>query len=250
MEAGNGAAGHSDEHEGPDSLSGGMHIGEVGPDLGDHKLGLGEDTHRDAHSHDDQADAEQGIDLADDLVNRDESRHEVVHQDDHQPEQGGGHQAGGAVVLEQGDDQAGGTHGKHGAHHDQQDHGENAHDVLHDLAQIDAADLGDGSAVVALRQHTGKIVVDAAGKDGAEGDPQENHGTPQGALQRAEDRAEARDVQKLYQKQLPLRHDHVVHAVIDPDSGGLPVIRAEGFVHQLAIGEVTHHQQSQTKQER
>ena len=41
-------------------------------------------------------------------------------------------------------------------------------------------------------------------KDGAEGDPQEHHGTPQSTLQCAEDGAEARDVQQLDQKQLPL----------------------------------------------
>src|SRR5699024_12223612 len=115
--------------------------------------------------HDDEADAKDGVDLADDRVDGQEGGDEVVGQDDPQPELGVGDNAAEAAVLEQGDDQAGGADGKDGAHHDQQHHAEHAHDVLHAVAKVDAAHLRDGRAVIALGQHAGKIVMHAAGKN-------------------------------------------------------------------------------------
>ena len=88
--------------------------------------------------------------------------------------------------------------------------------------------------------------MNAAGEDGAEGNPQEHAGPPQGAGQRAEDGAQSGDVQQLDQEQLPLGHDHVVHPVVDADGGGLPVIRAEGAVNHFAVDKVAGNQQGQT----
>src|SRR5699024_6673280 len=124
VEAGNGAAGHGDEHEAPDRLAGGLHVIEVGPQLGDLVGRVGHDAKAHAHGHDDEADAKDGVDLADDLVDGQEGGDEVVGQDDPQPELGVGDDAAEAAVLEQGDDQAGGAEAKDGAHHDQQHHAE------------------------------------------------------------------------------------------------------------------------------
>ena len=249
VEAGDGAAGHGDEHEAPDGSSGGVHVVEVGPDLRNHKLGLGDDAEAHAHSHDDKADAEDGVNLTDDLIDGDKGCDEVVDQNDNEPEQRGGENAAVAAVLEQGDQQSGGAHGKHRAHHDQQHHGEHTHDVLHHGAQVLAGNLGNGGAVVALAHHAGEVVVDAAGKDGAEGNPQEHHRSPQSALHGAEDGAEAGDVQKLYQEQLPLGHHDVVNTVVDADSGSFAIIRTEGVVHYFAVGKVAAHQDDQTQEE-
>ena len=90
--------------------------------------------------------------------------------------------------------------------------------------------------------------MDRTGKDGAEGDPQEDHGTPQSAAQSAEDGAEARNVQKLDHKELPLRQDHVVYTVVDLDGRGLTVIRPEGVLNDLAVDEVAADQQCQTQE--
>ena len=80
------------------------------------------------------------------------------------------------------------------------------------------------------------------GKDGTKGDPQEHHRTPQSTLQCAEDGAEARDVQQLDQKQLPLRHHDVVNAVVDADSRSFTVIGSERVVNDLAVDEVAADQ--------
>ena len=248
VEARDSAAGHRDEHETPDGLAGGLHVVEVGPQLGDDVVGVGHDAEADAHRHDDQADAEDGVNFADDLVDGQEGGDEVVGQNDPQPELGAGDNAGEAAVLEQGDDQAGGTDCKDGADHDQQHDAEYAHDVLHAVAEVDAADLRDGSAVVTLGQHTREIVVDAAGEDGAEGDPQEHHRPPQSALHGAEDGAQTCNVQQLNQEQFPLRHHDVVNAVVDADRRGFPVIRPEGVVDHFTIGQVANNKESQTDQ--
>ena len=50
--------------------------------------GQDHDGAADAHRHDDQADAEDGIDLADDLIHRQEGGTEVIDEDDCQPEVG------------------------------------------------------------------------------------------------------------------------------------------------------------------
>ena len=223
-----------------------MHIGEVVPDLGDH-ITLGEDTHGHTNSHDDQADAEHGIDLTDDLINGQEGGDEVVHKDQHQPEQLVGEDTGAAAVGEQELDQTSRTHGEHGTDHDQQHNAEHTHDILHGAAQVDTGDLGDRGALVTLTEHTGEVIVDSAGENGAEGDPQEHHGAPQRAAQGTENGAETGDVQQLDHKQLPLGQNHVVHAVVDLDGGRLTVIGPEGPIHQGAVDEVTADQQCQTE---
>src|SRR5699024_6164926 len=210
VEAGNGAAGHGDEHEAPDRLAGGLHVIEVGPQLGDLVGGVGHDAKTHTHGHDDEADAEDGVDLADDLVDGQEGGDGVVGQDEPQPER--------------------------------------AHDVLQAGAKVDAAHHRAGSAVTALGQHAGEIVVDAAGKDGAEGDPQEHHRPPQRALHGAEDGAQACNVQQLDQEQFPLRHHDVVDTVVDADRGRFPVIRPEGVVDHFTIGEVANNKESQADQ--
>ena len=88
--------------------------------------------------------------------------------------------------------------------------------------------------------------MNRAGKDRTKGNPQEYDRSPQGSLHRAEDRSKSGDVQKLYQKQLPCRHDDIVDAVVDRNRRRLPVIRSERVVHELAVREVSAYQNQQT----
>ena len=71
VEAGDRAAGNRDEHEAPDGRARRVHAAEVIPDLGDGIGRVGEDVKDDTDGHDDQADAEHGVDLADDRIDRD-----------------------------------------------------------------------------------------------------------------------------------------------------------------------------------
>ena len=80
---------------------------EVVPQLG-HLILMGEQQNtRNTDGHDDQADTEDGVDLADDLVDGNEGGDEVVDDDDPQPE--------GSVQLLGGQQsqQTGGTLGEH-----------------------------------------------------------------------------------------------------------------------------------------
>ena len=247
MEAGDRTAGNGDEHEAPDRSALRVEVGEVVPDLGD-LIALGEDTKTHAERHDDEADTEHGVDLTDNLVDGQERCDEVVDQDQNQPEELAGEDTGAAAVGAQQLDEAGGADSEHGADHHEQHHAEHAHDVLHCAAEVDTGDLGDGSAFVTLAHHTGEIVVNRTGKNRTEGDPQENHRAPQSAAQSAEDRAETRDVQKLDHKQLPLRQNHVVHAIVDLDSRRFTVVRAEGLFDDATVNEVAADQQCEADQ--
>ena len=107
---------------------------------------------------------------------------------------------------------------------------------------------GDRGALVTLAEHTGEVIVDSTGENGTEGDPQEHNRTPQSTAQSAEDGTQASNVQQLDHEQLPLGQNHVVHAVIDLDSGSLTVIGPEGPIHQGAIGEIAADQQCQANE--
>ena len=80
VEAGDSAAGNGDEHEAPDGSARRMHVAEVCPDLGDGVGGVGKDAEDNAHSHDDQADAEHGVNLTDDGINGDKGCDEDVYK--------------------------------------------------------------------------------------------------------------------------------------------------------------------------
>ena len=87
----------------------------------------------------------------------------------------------------------------------------------------------------------------AAGKDGAEGDPQEHHGTPQSTLQCTKDGAQTCNVQQLDEEQLPLGHHNVVNAIVDAHSRSFTVVRSERVVHDLTIDKVAYDQKRQTQ---
>ena len=248
MEARNSTAGNGDEHKAPNGSAFGVHIVEVGPDLGNVVLGMSKDTNGNAHSHDDQADTENRVNLTDDLINGQESGDEVIDQNQNQPEQRLRKHAACTGVLAQGHDQACGANGEHSTNHNQQHNAEHTHNILHHTAKVDAGDLRDGSAVVTLAHHAGKEVMHSTGKNGAESDPQEYHRSPQSTLQCAENGAKAGNIQQLYQKQLPLRHHHIVNAIVDFNGRGFTVVRAKCFFNHFTVCKVANDQNCQTQE--
>ena len=68
-------------------------------------------------------------------------------------------------------------------------------------------------------------------------------------LKCAEDGTKAGNVQKLDHKELPLRQDNIVHAVVDLDGRGLTVIRPEGVFDDLTVDKIAADQQCQTHAE-
>ena len=215
-----------------------MQIGE-----GDfrNRIAAERDAAQHAEGHDNQDDAEDGIQLADQLVDGKQRRQHIIDQDDRDPElliQGRGGQPR---------DQRRRAVDEYRSRQDQKHDGEHAHHPFGRAAQIDAGELGDGIAPVAAGDHAGHIIVHRAAQDRAEYDPQEHHRAEAGAHQRAEDRPRAGDVQKLHQKGLPGLHGHAVDAVIDGDGRGLPVIGGENPFHDPAVHGISNHQDNQGK---
>ena len=90
--------------------------------------------------------------------------------------------------------------------------------------------------------------MDCTGKDGTEGDPQEDDRTPKSAAQSAEDGTQTRNIQKLDHKELPLRENHVVHAIVDLHGRRFTVVRAESLFDDATVNEVAADQQCEADQ--
>ena len=245
METGDRTAGDRDEHKAPDRCARRMHAAEIVPDFRD-LVAVHRKTDGYADSHDDQADTENRINLSDNLIDGNECRNEVINQNDCKPHGSLRERSGHAFLRQKLDKKSGRADSKDGTDHDQKDNGEDTHNSLHRRSKIRTGDLRDRCTSVSLGKHTGKVVMDSAGKNCTECDPQEYDRSPQCALHRSEDRAEACDIQQLDQEQFPLRHDDVVNTVVDRDRRSLTVIRSEGAVYKLAIGKVSADKNSQT----
>jgi len=90
--------------------------------------------------------------------------------------------------------------------------------------------------------------MDCTGKDGTEGDPQEDDRTPKSTAQSAEDGTQTRNIQKLDHKELPLRENHVVHAIVDLHGRRFTVVRAESLFDDATVNEVAADQQCEADQ--
>ena len=80
-----------------------------------------------------------------------------------------------------------------------------------------------------------KIIVDAAREDSPEHNPEIDDRPPQSARERAEDRAEPRDVQQLNEERLPQRQRNIVHAVGMVDRRRLPFVRRQKPLNNLRV---------------
>ena len=226
-----------------------MHIVEMREQLRDVLSAEDQRPAADTKRHHNQRNTENRIDLSDDLVDGDKGRDEVVDQDHCQPEgridQDAGLHAG---IGEQRLQKACRADREDRAGHNQKDDTEDTHDVLHHRTEQSSGYLGDRRTVLTLGHHPGQIIVYAAGKDGSEGNPEEDNRSPHRTGDGAEDRSQTGNIQQLYQKQLPGRHDNIVHTIVDRNRRGLTVIRRECVVHKLAVREIPGDQDHQTKQ--
>ena len=125
MEAGDGPAGNRDEHhrEYRVGLRVGLVVVELIPYLGDGRR-VDEEHHQQAESHEEQRHTEDGVELADELVDGKERREHIISEDDYNPER-----AVEAVGSEH-CQQVGGVVDEHGADENHQQQGEYAHYVL------------------------------------------------------------------------------------------------------------------------
>ena len=182
-----------------------------------------------AYRHDDEADAEYGIYLADDLIDRQQSCEEVVDEYYDEPE----------IRVERVGRELGQEHGRAGHEHRTYEHeqhdGEDAHDRLHLVAEVHADDFGDAGTVVAQGDHAGQVVVHGAGENSTDDDPEEYDRAPQSAGDSAEYRAEAGDVQQLDHEYLPRGQRYVVDAVFVGDGRGRLVGRLEYGFNKFAV---------------
>ena len=141
MEAGNRAACDRDEHIRPDRSALGVKV--LQRNLGNRIFSAREeDSADDCRRHDDQQNAENWIELADELVDGEEGSEQVVDENYYRPE-GAVHPIGSQLV-----EQTRGTCDEYRAAQHEQNHRENSHYPFGDLSEICARKLGDRRAFV------------------------------------------------------------------------------------------------------
>ena len=239
VEAGEDAARDGDEEAGDDGLIV-EHAGLEGLGLGE-EPGVGETVPDQRAEHGERPDEEdgpeEGIDGADDFVDREEGGDNIVKEDDanEDPEpgevwRGRGGEAGGEV---------GGDIDEDGDHQQEQDHEEDG--VGLGVPPAEGA-LGEGGEVGTLGAHAheaGDAVVHRAAEDAPHGNDPEALPTEFDADDDADDGAHAGDVEQLDEHVLPHRQGHIVNAVGLGVAGRGPVVGAQQSLNEASVGEVT-----------
>ena len=249
VEAAHGAAGDGDEQAGEDGLSFEAHgraavlqalpeFGQGGP--------LDEEAHHQRHRHEQQGRREHRIDPADDLVDRQERRDDVIGEDDKDP----GHDRPLAAVAHHAAQDDGRAVHEHGAHHQQEEDGEDEHDLLGGLAQVAAHQDGIARPAVPDGEHAGQVVMDGAREDAAEDDPQVGRRAELRAHDGAEDGPGPGDVQELDHVHFPRGHRDEVHVVGLGDGRRHQIrIGAEHPVHERSVQKIADDERGHADQE-
>ena len=242
MEAGEYAAGNGDEEHG-DKVVAAEVLGVVEhavvhphavPKL-NKGVALRKDADENADGGEEQYRAENGIDTADDRVDGENGRAEVIEEDDAVDDPCGhrGRLAGEAKDLLCGD--VAGSIDKHRADEQQQDADKDIVDDVHGLVGVLLYHVGHLGAAVAQADHAGEVVVHCAAYDVADGDGDERYGSEQYALDGAEDGTGAGNVQKIDKAVLPARHRNIVNAVLLGVCRRLAVVRSEDLFTEAAV---------------
>ena len=235
MESANGTAGDGDaqhgEHLEPFGVAAGKAVGEFG-----HPSVLAQYASAHAYSHDEQCQAEEGIDAAYELVDGQHGGQDVIEEDDCRPEGGTAHPA--PVGCERGQQACGGGH-KNRSHQKHQQQGQHTHGVAHGSAQLGAHNLGQRHASHAQAHHTAQIVMDCTGKDASCHYPQIGGGPEEDAHDGTEDGTCACNVEKLYEEHFPCGHGDIVHSVgAGVAGGGQTGVAAEYFFHEGPVQQI------------
>ena len=198
----------------------------------DHEVGA------DANRHEDQTEGKDGVDIADDLVNRTEGSNDVIEEYDHNPPVGiesplRGHSA----------QQFGRTAHEGSSQQNQQDADEDAHHLAGEIAEIGTDDFRKGGTVHADAHHRGQIVMHSAGEDAAKDDPQIGSGSELGTHDGTEDGSKAGDVEELHHIDLPRRHRNIIHTILLGIGRCFAVLfRMEHAADKAAVGEIANNQ--------
>ena len=221
METGNGPASDGDEHHrenGFGALAGHfryVHVGHAFPDFRHGtrggETGMVNQAAHDAEGHEKQADAEDGVNPADQLVDGKQGRQQEIDEDDGAPERDV--EAFGGQVGQK----PGGTGHEDRAAHDHEQDADDAAELFHAFPQVFAGDFRDVPAIVADGKHAGHVVVDGSPENAADDNPDIAAGTVHGPQDGPENGAEAGDVEKLDHEHFPSRHGDI----IDPVGMGL-----------------------------
>ena len=199
----------------------------------------GETLDKDADEHADggeqQDAAEDGVNLADDGINGEHGRDEVI-QEDRAVDDPCGNVVGLAGEAEElgGGNVAGGVD-KHGPHQQQHDANEYVVELVNALGGVAADHFRHLSAAVTQADHAGEVVVHGAADDVADGNGQKSDGPEQNALDRPDDGAGAGNVQEVDQTVFPAAHGNIVHAVFFGIGGGLAIIRTEHLFAEASV---------------
>ena len=220
-------------------------MGQAVPEFGDLRH-LHDQAHHQGNGHENQRHGEEGIDLADDLVDGEHRGDDVVDEDHARPDQ---ESAVGAVSGEVLQDHGRAVH-EHGAHQHQQQDAEAQHHGLGALPEILPDQVRQARSAVAQRQHPAEVVVHGAAEDAAQHDPQVGRRAELGAHDGAEDGPRSRDVQELDHEHLPGGKGNVVDAVGLGDGRRLPGgVRPENALHELAVEQVSEDERDDADEE-
>ena len=239
METTDGTTGNGDEQGGENAVLQfqplGTEVAEMVPQLWQYGH-LDKQTHHQCHSHEQHGKGEDGIELADNLVDGQHRGDDIIAEDDENP-QGGGAPDGMQYL--------GRTIHKHDAHHDQQEDGENQHHLLRGIAQIFAYQFGQSGTLVAQGEHTAQVVVGGSGEDTAEHNPQISNRAELSSHDGTKNRTSSSDVQKLNHKNLPTGKNEKINSVGHGYCRGRTIVGLDNALYKFPIQQIAQHQNNQ-----
>ena len=253
MEAADGAAGDGDEQAGEYRLAfhayGRTAVLQPVPELRD-GWPFDQQPAQKTDSHEYQRECEYRIDLAYDLVDREQGGYKIICDYDGHPDH---HRRGRAAACHAGDiaKYDGRAVNEHCPDQYQQEDYEAEHQLLDSVPQVFSAKLRKVHTSLAEGHHAGEIVMHGPGENAAQYDPKECGGTELGSHDGSEDGACPRDVQELDHVDLPCRHGDEVHPVGLGDGGRRARrIGAEYPFDELSVQEVAQYQGAEADKER
>ena len=179
--------------------------------------------------------AEDRVNAADDLVDGEYGRDEVVSKDNAVDDPCRGCVGSAGEVKDLGCGNVAGGVDKHCADKHQEQAYENVVNREYALIGVPFDHVGHLSAAVAQADHAGEIVMHCAADDVADGDGYECDGSEQDALYRSENGAGTGNVQKVDKAVFPALHGNVVNSVIFRVSRSFTVVRSENLFTELAV---------------
>ena len=213
----------------------GMLVLQSLPHLGQCRT-IDNECHHDGQRHAQQQEAENRVNLADKLVNRQQCGDKIIGKDDTHPQE---HiPVRGEVLVQQ---HSGGID-KHGTDKNHQQYREDAHKLLHAVAEIGTVNLRQRGSVPADGDKPRNKVMDSTRKDAAEDNPQKRRRAELRTHNGSADGTDTGNVQKLDKVDAPRLHRHIIHPVGVRHSRSGPLrIHHQNSLDNLGIHQITKH---------